>query len=691
MKEVETSHYPTIRNKSKNESISAHSLNTNPHQILYKNKVIAELDNEMTENGRSIFLALKMLPSSKWFVDLQEESQKNYIYAICKFVNWMNTQSIINLRTLKEFQIYEVNERKKKPSSCFAHSIKTILARAERIPQLSHDQHRFLQRLASSTTLEFSAESLSIDLTHWFSKHQWIRGKIGNDYLNIESPKRMHQSFSVVVAEILIFILEARNSLNDNPLIKSAYLNASNNTETSSRQSVILYANLLQATKKEITRPEDKSLYELISIECIKANSLPSIRDEVKSNESYEYITALSGISKGYPYTRPHILSNTASELEELLMYWLVVSLAVQPSDAVNIGRKNIAVKKNKFGRVKSLQIIYFKGRSDKFHETPILSASNIITRVLLMYLETIPQSQSRLFLHKKIGRNRFFCNPLYKLRSNATSTPVCLFLRILADSQVAGRIKTSFQSYNTSDIFHRAMTCFLDKDLIDFNLYSKNIYSYDKYKKDTIKYLPHSMFTPTHIKNTAVFSRSDIYRDGDLVNQNSHTPLVEKTSYMTDDNKEWVNQVGRISRMVMHDIQQEAYSNITKRIKIEIEERKLLTTIIGNTSTSRSKIKKLNNMDFNSESKGPTYIVVESVSNAIRMLHYISQAKKYSDALIERNHEFYMNTVLINVEWMHYCITLFSSKTMSEANKKFIKIKNVLPNSFESELNAGV
>ena len=96
------------------------------------------------------------------------------------------------------------------------------------------------------------------------------------------------------------------------------------------------------------------------------------------------------------------------------------------------------------------------------------------------------------------------------------------------------------------------------------YNVWAKSEYGggfYNDYCERADKTCPQSLFKGSHIKNSSVYSRTDQYRDEDLINTNSHSSLTEKLSYMTDANKEWVNQVGRILRMVLVDIEMHAFS----------------------------------------------------------------------------------------------------------------------------------
>ena len=84
------------------------------------------------------------------------------------------------------------------------------------------------------------------------------------------------------------------------------------------------------------------------------------------------------------------------------------------------------------------------------------------------------------------------------------------------------------------------------------------------------------------------------------------------------------------------------------------------------------------------------SFIVIDSVENAILMLHYIDQAESYYKLFVEVNPEFLQSNLLVNVEWMYHCLELFSPSHLQAASKKYLKIKNVLPNLFEHELATG-
>ncbi|WGO96849.1 hypothetical protein QFX18_12405 [Saccharophagus degradans] len=680
MKTLATRSYPKLSPKEPKTNEQPYHSN----RVIWDGSTIVEY-HSLNERGLFFIMAFNQLLSEPWFVDLKTTTC--YINSIKCFTNWLNNQQDVEVGILNEYQAYEINTLGRKPQSCYSHQIKTIIKRVS--PRLElRDQYQFLKKVEQNSRLDRGDGSTnSVHISEWFTKQQWLRQDLGEDYLLFESPKRVHQSFRTLVSEALIYLIQARTAFNLSKGIKKAYFKASNNNLKSSRAIAYLYSDLLNIAKDEL-QDTSSPLFNVILCECVKGNRLKDILTKVESTPSYNFRDELKNINSGYPFLRPSLLLDSISETEELLMYWLIVSLAVQPSDAANTSRNNLAIKRNEMGRIKTLQIKYFKGRSDRFYETPMLTGKDIVLMATTMYLQAIPQDQKRLFNSRDINKNRKFSNPFYSGRTTEKSNPIIHFMKLIRNDNFG---KVIDKSKKTNIVF-KALRCLSKAQLMDFQSYTSNMKKndeqalYDEYQMSVEFPLPQSFITPSHIKNTSVYSRSDKYRDGDLVNSNSHDPLTEKLRYMTDDNKEWINQSGRISRMVMAELENEVYNPILRRITHLTSEIQLSTKIVK----SNAGIDSDNNKSTNLNHLEGELIVIESEDTAVQMLYFIEQAYKYQKSLIERNDIFFFETVLVRSEWMHYCIEKFSPNIVRSASEKLNKIRHVLPSLFLNQLNSG-
>jgi len=244
------------------------------------------------------------------------------------------------------------------------------------------------------------------------------------------------------------------------------------------------------------------------------------------------------------------------SKIEQLLFGWLMAWLAIQPSDIAKLKTNHFAQIKNQAGRTTDIFVEYFKGRSGSNHSTRYLSMNEIEGRAIQAYLKSIPANRISCFDSKTPIR--------FKLSFNINCLP-----RTLVDLWRS----PALQTFILEQLYHRkASPLFLDLMFAlqqdsgqSYNSWSSRqlkqsssqiLPSYEHYFSSVTRPLNPNTINYGHIKTSAIHSRSDHYRESDLINHNSHTSNTEKISYLTDENQEWINQNGRISRLVLHDMQ---------------------------------------------------------------------------------------------------------------------------------------
>ena len=195
----------------------------------------------------------------------------------------------------------------------------------------------------------------------------------------------------------------------------------------------------------------------------------------------------------------------------------------------------------------------------------------------------------------------------------------------------------------------------------------------------DTEKYnhLPKDIFGLTHIKTTSVYSESDSYRAGDLVNYNSHTSSTESINYLTDSNKEWVNQSGRITRLVLNDLNNSMYSSSINALSNKVRDVELRTKIVAATGSDSFKIISMIN-DSELIESSEDIVVIDSIDTAIYFIHFISEAERCIETLIKVRPDYIVRTILIKIEWMSN--TLSRMVSSSKAFKEYVKYKEYLP-----------
>lgn len=681
--------------------------------------LIVEYPNRLILNGRifslfhkneyviQIYRVIAISLTSEWYQSLGQHSKVSFEHVLLKFIPWLiskdlNSQNCYSI--LKDYESFRVNEEKVKTQSTGLRNIISLLKHGINSDLLNHKNTQYVLSLIKSTNISIEDERDTNTLTSFFASMPWLRGVLGEkDYLKLESPKRLMDSFSIVVSTTLLFILESKSKakiLIDNPNKMACSDNSINNIAVRNQH----YCKNLVTTLGSLNiegKPAD-DLTELILLDCI-----PDNRKEV----FLDYWGKLHGskmnyrdlITKNYFFTIPHIFSTaswtTHSQIEQILCSWICAWQTVQPYDVLKLKRNDFVVNKNQNEMPISIQINYYKGRSGRNQEPPILNARQIEARALLAYLDQLPNEQSLLF-------NQISTQP--KPLSFSPVTIPARLLRLFNSPKIASIIAQNIEYRQSTLIFLNAFKAMASQCESSYSTWShfQKIRSLDRsistYRLNSINALPQLLFGLSYIKNSAVHAKTDRYRSEDLVNQNSHTSNTEKIHYLTDANKEWVNQNGRITRMVILDIEKNAYRPNIEAAKEKALNLALHTTIVqtmGNAINpdliNINELGRINKYELDLDGvyyDSDAILVLDTLETVVNMLHYINEAERQQSLLIIHALIFFEQTVLPTVEWM-YSIMLnqLSPRVVKEGQKTYQEIKKILPQLFFNELRAGV
>ncbi|UPR51981.1 hypothetical protein ITG09_15120 [Vibrio cyclitrophicus] len=162
----------------------------------------------------------------------------------------------------------------------------------------------------------------------------------------------------------------------------------------------------------------------------------------------------------------------------------------------------------------------------------------------------------------------------------------------------------------------------------------------------------------------------------------------------MTDQNKEWVNQNGRITRIVLDDIEHHAYKpNINTALNLA-RERRLQTQIMQETANQEVRINPLGQVittsteEMTTSDKQSLHIVWDTPETVVYFLHYLSEAERQANRLIEHALQYFERTVLPDAEWMSSLLNNgLSPKTIRLGKKSYKKLHEVLPPLFENQI----
>lgn len=650
---------------------------------------ITELTNKH-EKAILIFQLLRLYITTSQFYKIKEKSRQGYLNAIHYFVTWLNTQVSVSNKIVKNFETEQVNNRKIKPESTGAgeilHCIKAALPKAS----IAGSHLKFINTIINKSNLipNSNLASSQATLTGYFLEHPWIENEMGNkQFLKLASPKRLMESFRVIVAESLSYLRKARNVLLDNNEVKSAMLNR----EIDFNQRKKLISMILD---KSISFDEFKRPLNLISNILV----IDTLRTKFENQAIDSFING-ELVHKDTLYKNQifvgDIFEKSISELEEILMAFLCASYSIQPDDIFKLKKTHFAIVNNSRNEPRNISITYFKGRAGNKYDTPVLSLKHSGGRALHEYLESMPKNQEYLFT-KKLGRIKLSAHSVHSVKNHNSISS--FLIRLWCSNHFRTQVIPILKNEGKSTIFLDCISAISSPRAFPFSAWkTKNKGLYQDYIASNELTQPIYLFGLAHIKNTAVHSRADKYRDGDLKNYNSHTSLTEKTSYLGPDNQEFKDQAGRISRAILEDIESSVYQPNLNKVREDVHDKKIrthLVSVTGNDDLTVKPISTENDLESRVELDFDDIQIIESKETVIHMLHYIAQTEKYSEQLSKKNPEFFYYTALVNVEWFKYVLSdLFNPKSESfiQGKNHYERIKAHLPELFFNELYGGL
>jgi hypothetical protein len=666
-----------------------------------------ELDNKSLE-AKYIYKAIISALQSDWYRAQSDKSTKTYKNALTTFLPWISKYTVdVENRSLilKDFESYRVNEVNVQPQSSGLTRIINLLNNG-----VDYDSDRgsikYIKKLLRNTKISKPGDPQQDTLTGYFASMPWLREFIGEkNYLKLESPKLLMKSFSVVVATTLLFIIEqkklAKEKLNDpSELIKRNVKQDRSRIQSFCHDLI----NKLSGFGSDF-KPLNE-LTELLLLDFVSKDKLEDLIVRLKMSDGKKTLsTKYSGRSRKYLFLKPCIFHydtwDSHSEIEQYLCAWLCAWQAVQPTDIGKLKRNNFVVNRNSHGKAISIQCVYYKSRGQRIHEPPILSATQIEGKALIAYLEELTENDSKLFLNNVVGIPHLIFSP-HTLPGRIS--------RLFQSELIMKEIDKNLQYAKGSAIFIKGYVAVALHHEESFDMWgyrqqaNNNPVSVKAYRELVKRPLPILHFGLRSLKNSSIHARTDKYRDGDLANQNSHTSLTEKVSYLTDSNQEWVNQNGRITRLIMNDIGTYVYKpNLDAANEIAYEA-KLRTRVINALSDGISDqnalvINTIGRIDMKkSVIEFPIIdytdiLVLDSIETVVTMLHYINEADRQCSQLINNAIDFFENTVLPNVEWMEHLLRngKLSPQVVKDGKNEYEEIKEHLPKLFYNELHAGV
>jgi hypothetical protein len=683
-------------------------LNNLPFRVALNGKIF-EVNSNNTYSSH-IYQALTLGLKSEWYQALATLSQKVLSASLIRFFSWFETIEINEnnmYSVFKDYETYQVNVRGLKPQSTGLNYLLYLMKNGVAEIDYERGLHTYIEALLLRTNISKYEPPISETLTNFFGSITWLRKAMGNEeYLKLESPKRLSSSFSISIATILNYILkikkEAKFKLGDHEFV--------NDSDTlSARAHRQFYCGNLLSKLGQFNENyvANDPLTELMILDFVPKKNIEKLkhlwrRRQFDPTTYYSYklngrqVFSISNIFAQNAWNYP-------SDLEQVLFSWLCAWQAIQPHNIPKLKKNNFVVTHNNVGRGVFVQCSYYKGRSRKIQEPPMLDARQIEGSAIIAYLEYFHDNETHLINDKFKATIplTFGSNSLTERLINLINTP-----------SINKEIMANLWERKSSPIFLKAMLALHEKREYTFSKWVNRLkkrngqkigFTVEAYSKDVEFPLPAQLFGLNAIKNSAVHASSDKYREGDLINQNSHTSLTEKISYLTDANKDWMNQNGRITRLVLHDIERHVYKpNVNQAIndayEIALRTRVIKVLSDGITDSGNIQINQMGQIRCSNETllelnaEPDEIIVLDTVETVVTMLHYINEAQAKKHVLIHNALTYFERTVLPNVEWMEYLLTSkLSPSTVKKGSVQFENLKQILPPLFLNEIRGNL
>lgn len=357
-------------------------------------------------------------------------------------------------------------------------------------------------------------------------------------------------------------------------------------------------------------------------------------------------------------------------------MAWLVACEAVQPTDIPKLKTTDYALEFNQSGRLIAMECCYYKGRASSTRQPAILMASDCWTKAQYRYLTGLPVP-SPVFQFNVMSEKA-----MPDIREGfAQKGDISFLWRIWQLPRVQRRIDAALRRSGASSIFLDAALA-LTQGSEPVGIFAKipgnNI---GAYRESVARPLPQHIFSLTHVKTTAVHAGSDRYRDGDLINHHSHTSATEKHAYLTDANKDFVNRAGRVTRLVLNDLQNVVYQPSVSAMAAAVNDLELSTRVVEATGSEDVRVHSID-QSIERVQNDDVILVPDTVGQALLFIHTIAEAEARLPQMLAVRPDWVERTLLIRVEWMTR--NLARMRSAAEAQKQYANLKPHLPNLFD-------
>ncbi|YCO04361.1 hypothetical protein ACB087_12585 [Vibrio sp. VNB-15] len=656
-------------------------------------------------------------------------SAKNgFAVTIKPFIKWLNVQTIENrYKLLKLYETDRMNELENHGGISPLKRLKAVLRYAVESEslrkELSSDEYAYLidiQKTKHTPNLNKSQKSIA----SYFGALDWLRRDdigIGSElYSALASPKLAVNSLSLTAAMTILELKTYKEELQT--LIKSIkpqltpWLNIESKDDKHKRAKAVsnsIYlivsayhgqenpSDILKSALEVLLLSNTKSLVAyrtfapaLESQEECDSLFLNQERDKTKINVQFSdrsFTQSLGGALFSIKWIQAVLNGDSSKALthvEGVMFSWLMASLTVQPTDIPKLTNSDFRLMRVG-GRVTNIECEYFKGRAKVFHATRSIS-----TRT--------PEGKAMLALMEQQGEGLSFFTQKTLTISHKINALTGVLNVLLQTGGLSEKLKVAHVKQQLPRVMPKAICALISNGVHSGNVIEnpKKISPKKRNKLVAQSQSPcqSAIFGLQAIKNSAVHAFSDPYTLNYLINRNSHSNQTEKVSYLTEDNEEWMNNSGRITREVMLDLIQNVFNlnfehksekqvtafnsefmAVTDLISYKHEEMNSRLRIV--TGQEKGRINEVGVMALSdqkeTEALSPIY-VSDSPITVLKMHNYLHEFKKNYRKLLSHNPDHLFKTVIPTVEWLEDTLSKLSKASQRKGREQFdLMIKN--------------
>ena len=610
--------------------------------------------------------------------------------------HYATSKSALRVKIIKNYEAYKIDVYGVKPVSAGLNEIKRFINIA-----LSSDFSKTLTSVERDflyTTTEVKAtpsyhDIKPINLNTWFTQHAWLRTDeygIGHaDYTSLSLPKRLIASFTVTTVTALELIQDAKVALvaffekaritsKDLPNMKDKREfekpNLFNTHKKECSQQLINTILNNKDAAKEI--PNIDNAYKLLFYsncsegyieECEeKFGSTPPLVSLITDHPIFHFSFIVELVKHAEKSDRKRE-TIPVCRAEEIFFCWLMAVLSVQ---AANIdGPNGLKLSDFRFarkadGRITHVSCNYFKTRAGRIHRTSTLTTDRYIGKVVLRYIQDV----TGLVDDEKMLVSKRYLNPVFSKAGDISKS-----INLFSIDALRHELERHLSKYQASNIFYDAICALLKNGVRKLDINRQKLEDAEIETEVSGTFFGLSM-----IKTSAVYSRSASFNPDALLNFNSHSNETERQSYLTENNLEWLNNCGRVTRSVITDLLVNVFRpSQEKQVKFNTEFTKALDFInskkdeslalqifVPEDDVGTNNANEIGVVDRGFETGAADNVYVEdSKWTVMKMLHYKQQVKRKHRHLWEQSPTYLFSTVLPTLEWieeilkeMHFC-----------------------------------